>query len=161
MTKLLTNITAKLFLILFLTSLLLFLSFSGKGFQNNIESIYASALINVQDTTITYPVSVKFLSVCCGVPSDSPLKKCIRAFKQKYKIKKIKAMRIGPLGREGEYDLAFELTGMSISRKRDFINRMKKAAIQMKDKGKAIVELDVTYDPSTLPGRLSMEKVEF
>jgi hypothetical protein len=142
-------------------SLVFFLSLPGKASDLKNRTVLDDLTINTQDTLTTYPVCVKFLSVCCGVPSDYPLRQRIRAFKQKYKIKKLNAIRIGPLGREGEYDLAFELKGLSPARKKDFINRVKKAAIQMKEKGKAVVELNVKYDRSALPERLSIEKVEF
>lgn len=134
---------------------------SGKALEKNHPSLKNARVALIQDTIKTYPISVKFLSVCCGVPSDSPLKQQIREFKKKYKIKKIKATRIGPLGREGEYDLAFELNGISPARKREFIKRMKKASLQMKDKGKAAIELNAQYDRNSLPARLSVESIEF
>ena len=36
-----------------------------------------------KDSTIQYPIVVKFQSKCCGVPDAAPLKKAILKFKKK------------------------------------------------------------------------------
>ena len=148
---------SQLFMLLTMMGALL----SAQACSNQMNNNPIAQPIKINDTVPSYPVVVKFLSVCCGVPSDAPLRLSIREFKRKYKIEKIKAVHIGPLGREGEYDLAFEMNGITPSRKRDFIKKMKLAVMQMKDKGKAVVELDVSYDRSKLPSRLSFEQVTY
>ncbi len=70
--------------------------------------------ILASDNNCNYPFVVKFNSFGTGVSSDKPLLTYIAAFKKKYKIKKITYMRIGPMGREGEYHMAFPLNEMKI-----------------------------------------------
>jgi hypothetical protein len=76
----------------------------------------------------------------------------IAGFKKKYKIREIKVDRIGPLGREGEYDLALPLTELSKQQKKLFIQQIKK--VKKKDeRGLMQFEENVTYDESKLPTR--------
>ena len=91
-------------------------------FANNGKHIIINS-IN-QDSVLAYPIAVKFQSVCCGVPSDVPLQKAIKSFKKRYKINIIDAVHIGPLGREGEYDLAFPLNEMTDTQKKAFIKNI-------------------------------------
>ena len=96
--------------------------------------------------TDTYPVLVSFNSMCCGVPSDTLLMKMIKAFKKQYKIKQVTADKIGPMGREGEYYLAFRLKEFSKAQKVKFIQQLKKTVAMMKDKGSAEVRENETID---------------
>ena len=80
-----------------------------------------------QDSTVTrFPVVVSFQSICCGVPSDSTVISYIRAFKKKNKLKSITATNIGPMGKEGEYYLAFSLKELNKKQVRTFISGLKK-----------------------------------
>ncbi len=80
-----------------------------------------------QDSSVTrYPVVVSFHSICCGVPSDSTIVSYIRAFKKKNKLKSITATHIGPMGKEGEYYLAFSLKELSKKQVKSFISGLKK-----------------------------------
>lgn len=85
----------------------------------------------------TYPVVVSFNSFCCGVPSDTPLVSMIKAFRKQYKIRQVSADKIGPMGREGEYYLAFRLKEFNKTQRTKFIQQLKKTAATMKDNGKA------------------------
>jgi len=98
----------------------------------------------------TYPVIVSFNSMCCGVPSDAPLMSMIQRFKKQYKIKQVTADKIGPMGREGEYYLAFRLKEFSKAQKVKFIEQLKKTAAMMKDKGSAEVRENETVDKAGL-----------
>jgi hypothetical protein len=96
--------------------------------------------------TDTYPVLVSFNSECCGVPSDTALMNMIQRFKKQNKIKQVTADKIGPMGREGEYYLAFRLKEFSKTQKIKFIQQLKKTAATMKDKGSAEVRENETVD---------------
>lgn len=123
-----------------------------------ISSICVASSI---DSTIFYPVVVKFQSVCCGVPSDAPLKVAIQKFKKKNHLKSITAYHIGPLGREGEYIIGFTLAGFKKKQKAVFINKIKQTTAIMKDRGNAEVEINYTNSVSKLPTRASIEKIDF
>jgi len=112
---------------------------------------------NNKDST-TYPVVVQFQSECCGVPDEAPLLKFIRTFKKENKIKKIKALHIGPMGKEGEYYLAFTLTELKKKQKQTFIRKLKLVASRMKDKGSASVEEQMLLVKTELPSRVVFEK---
>ena len=115
-----------------------------------------------QDSSkITYPLVVSFGSQCCGVPSETPLKNCIASFKKKYKIKKIKAIHIGPLGREGEYDIVFSLTELNKKQKKDLITRVKKIKKLSEDPGYLTVRENMEVVPAEMPKRSGNKPIEF
>lgn len=115
-----------------------------------------------QDSSrINYPLVVSFGSQCCGVPSETPLKNCIASFKKKYKIKKIKAVHIGPLGREGEYDIAFSLAELNKKQKKDLVTRVKKIKKLSADPGYLTVRENVEVIPAEQPKRASNKIIEF
>jgi hypothetical protein len=95
-----------------------------------------------------YAAVVSFNSMCCGVPSNAPVMKLIKSFKKQYKIKQVTVDSIGPMGREGEYYLAFSLKEFSKTQKVKFIQQLKKTAVTMKDKGSAEVRENETIDKS-------------
>jgi len=108
-----------------------------------------------------YPVVVQFHSVCCGVPSDKPLTTFISAFKKQNSIVKIVAEKISPLGKEGEYYLAFPLKEMNRKQKYIFKNNIKKVVAKMKDKGNATVEENMNIFKSELPGNVKFTKISY
>lgn len=109
----------------------------------------------------TYPVVITFNSMCCGVPSQEPVVKLIKRFKKQYKIKKVSAYRIGPMGREGEYWLAFSLKEFSKSQKILFIKQLKKTAAAMTDKGSAEVKENETVDLAEFSGATTSATVRY
>ncbi len=129
------------------------------GFVCIMASILCKATSN--DSTLHYPVVVKFQSMCCGVPSDAPLQKMIRIFKRKYQVKSLTAYHIGPLGREGEYILGFSLTELNKKKRQKFVTKLKSTTALMKDKGNAELEINYSVSTSSLPSRVSIEKVNF
>lgn len=128
--------------------------------HGNPKEIKRSSIL-LTDTINKYPVAIKFQSVCCGVPSDAPLQKAIKSFKNKNKLSIIKAVHIGPLGREGEYALAFPLNEMNISQKKAFLKMLKTTVKKLTNKGKASIELNASYDPASLPSRVQFDRVGF
>ena len=108
-----------------------------------------------------YPLVMSFQSECCGVPSDSALRVFIRSFKKQYKIKKITACHVGPMGREGEYYLAFKLNELSKKQAAYFIAKIKLIKKLPSDKGLWSFKEKEAIDPETIPKRSSMEKVVF
>jgi hypothetical protein len=115
----------------------------------SISFMLLATIANAQQAD-TYPVIVSFNSMCCGVPSDTPLMNMIKSFKKQYKIKQVTADKIGPMGREGEYYLAFRLKEFSKAQKIKFIQQLKKAAATMKDKGSAEVRENETVNKADL-----------
>lgn len=99
---------------------------------------------------ITYPVVVSFNSMCCGVPDSGPVITLIKRFKKQHKIKRITADSIGPMGKEGEYYLAFSLKEMSKAQKIKFIQQLKRIAPTLKDQGSAEVIENLTINKADL-----------
>jgi len=114
-----------------------------------------------QQDSITYKAVIHFNSVCCGVPDSKPLTKAIKSFKKTHRIKSIRAITIGPIGKEGEYLLAFPLKGMSKSKQIALIKQMKTATSKMTDKGNAVLEDNETIVKSALPARVIFMVVYF
>ena len=112
-----------------------------------------------KEKSLYYPVVVQFHSVCCGVPSDKPLIQYINSFKKANKIQKINAIKISPMGREGEYYLAFPLKEMNRRQKFLFRNKLKTITDKMKDKGNATVEENMNIFKSELPRNVKFSKV--
>ena len=104
----------------------------------------------VAQKSTTYPVVVRFGSLCCGVPSNAPVIKVIKSFKKQYKIKQVAADSIGPMGREGEYYLAFRLKEFSKAQKAKFIQQLQKTATTMKEQGYAEILKNETVNKADL-----------
>ena len=101
----------------------------------------------------TYPVVVSFNSMCCGVPSNAPVMKLVKAFKKQYKIKQVAVDSIGPMGREGEYYFAFRLKEFNKAQKIKFIQQLKNTAAIMKEQGFAEIKENETVDKASLSSR--------
>ncbi len=98
----------------------------------------------------TYAVVVSFNSTCCGVPDNQPLLKLVSSFRRQNKIKNISIDSIGPMGREGEYYLAFHLTELNKDQKIKFIQKLKKLVPALKDKGSAEIKENLVINKSDL-----------
>jgi len=99
-----------------------------------------------------YPIVIKFTSIGTGVPDKKPIIEFIKAFQKKNKIKNIKADTIGPMGKEGEYDLALPLTELTKKQKAAFIQQIKKVGKMPGDRGEIQYEENVTInEPKTRP----------
>jgi hypothetical protein len=98
----------------------------------------------------TYKVVVKFGSMCCGVPSNKPLLDYVAAFKKKNKIKKIVCDSIGPMGKEGEYDMAFALKELKKPQVAIFIKDLIALATTMKEQGYTNIEENIEVDKASL-----------
>ena len=112
-----------------------------------------------KEKSLFYPVVVQFHSICCGVPSDKPLTQFITTFKKSNRISKINAIKISPMGKEGEYYLAFTLKEMDRKQKFLFRNKLKNITDKMKDKGNVSVEENMNIFKSELPGNVKFSKV--
>ena len=123
--------------------------------------IFTFGSSQVMQDSKTYPVVIKFQSVCCGVPDDAPLVKFLKTFKKQQKFKMISADRIGPMGKEGEYYLAFTLKGFTKKQKTVFKQKLKTVVSKMNDKGNAVLEENMTIIKADLPSRAITEKVYF
>ncbi len=113
------------------------------------------------DSTLHYPILIKFQSQCCGVPDEKPLLTAIKLFKKKYHIKKITAYHIGPMGREGEYYIGLPLKEMNRSLRITLIKKIKKVSATMKEKGNVECEENATINKAKLPVRATIEKIKF
>ena len=124
--------------------------------QKLILSILLTALL----TTVAYAqkvnyytVVVAFNSMCCGVPDSGPVMKLINSFKKQNRIKRMAVDSIGPMGREGEYYLAFRLKELSRTQKIKFVQKLKKIAPNMLDRGSAEIKENVTVNKADLSPR--------
>lgn len=102
-----------------------------------------------------------FQSVCCGVPDQEPLDKAIRAFKKKEKMTSLRAWKIGPMGREGEYYLVFDLEKWPASRRKKFMEILRVVSGKLKDPGHVNLEENYMMRKADLPGRATMEPVSW
>lgn len=114
-----------------------------------------------KDSIVHYPIVIQFQSVCCGVPSEAPLISFIKTFKRNNKIKKITAYKIGPLGREGEYNVGFKLTELNSAQKKTFIKKIKLLMPKLNDKGLAVVNEMETINLTSYPANVSVERVKY
>ncbi len=110
--------------------------------------LFLSISIYAQKTT--YRFVVKFGSMCCGVPSNKPLRNYIAKFKKKNKIKKITCDNIGPRGKEGEYDMCFSLKELKKKQIVTFVKDVTTLTTTMKEQGYANVEENIKVDLSAL-----------
>lgn len=86
--------------------------------------------------------------------------KFIKAFKKQYKIKKLSVDSIGPMGKEGEYYLAFRLKELSKTQRVKFIQHLKKIVPTMKEQGSADVKENETIDKASLSSRASVTLIK-
>lgn len=122
----------------------------------SILSIFVLTTTAIAQQPETYPVIVHFNSLCCGVPSNEPVMKLIQRFKKQYKMKKVSVDSIGPMGREGEYYLAFRLKEFSKAQKIKFIQQLKKTATGMKEQGYADIKENETVNKADLSSRTTV-----
>ncbi len=108
----------------------------------------------------SYPVIVSFNSMCCGVPDSRPVMKLVRSFKKQYKIRRIAVDSIGPMGKEGEYYLAFRLKEMTQAQKIKFIGQLKKIVPTMVDRGSADIKENTTINKSDLSSRAGITTIK-
>ena len=117
---------------------------------------------NAQDSSkIVYPLVISFESHCCDVPSDSVIRKFINAYKKQQKIKSLTAVRIGPMGREGEYYLAFRLGEIKKKKQQDFITRISQLKPLTTDRGSFSFREKMEIDASSLSQRTKQKTVVF
>lgn len=122
--------------------------------------VFTPGKAQVKDSC-TYPVVVKFASIGMGVPSDSLLRNYINSFRKKNKVKKITACRIGPMGKEGEYWLAFSLAELTKKQAADFKSELKPVTEKMTDRGQTYFEENVMITKADLSGRVSVKETVF
>lgn len=115
-----------------------------------------------QDSTVTrYPVVVSFQSICCGVPSDSTVVSYISAFKRKNKLTGIEATQIGPMGKEGEYYLAFSLKELNKKQMKSFIAGLKKVKKQPDETGEISFMENYSLQDKPKPRRATKRKIVY
>lgn len=124
-----------------------------------ISAVLLSGIIsNAESQPVTYRYVIQFNSQCCGVPDAAPLMKAIQVFKKKNRLKKITYYLISPMGREGEYHMAFPLTELTKKQAALFIKQMDLLAETLKDKGSATTEQNVVVDKQNLSSRITITK---
>lgn len=132
--------------------ILFFISLCFIGISTNAQT---------KDSIVRYPIVIQFQSVCCGVPSQQPLISFIKTFKRNNKIKKISAYRIGPLGKEGEYNVGFKLTELNRAQKKSFIKKIKLLVPKLNDKGMAVLNEMVTINLNEYPANVTFERINY
>jgi len=133
-----------------MTRILFCISFVLIGFVTKAQT---------KDSIIQYPIVIEFHSVCCGVPSQTTLVSFIKSFKRTNKIKKIKVYKISPLGKEGEYNLAFKLSEFNRAQKKLFIKKLNQIVPTLTDKGIAVLNENVEVNLSSYPSNVSFERI--
>ena len=113
---------------------------------------------NAETHPVKYRYVIQFNSQCCGVPDAGPLMNAIQVFKKKNKLKKITYFLISPMGKEGEYHMAFLLTELSKKQTALFIKQIDSLVETLKDKGGATTEQNMVVDKSTLSSRITIIK---
>ena len=116
----------------------------------SVFSIILLCTVTYAQKSNFYPVVVSFNSMCCGVPDNAPVLKLIKNFKKQYRIKRIAVDSIGPMGKEGEYYMAFRLKELSRAQKTRFIQQLKKLAPTMTDKGSAEIRENLVVNKADL-----------
>jgi len=111
-----------------------------------------------QTQKTVYRYVVKFNSECCGVPDAAPLLTNITKFKKKHHIKKLSYYKFSPIGREGEYYMAFQLKELTEKKQHLFIKEINATVIKMKDKGSASTKEHMVIDKQSLSGRTTITK---
>ena len=101
-----------------------------------------------------FPLVVEFASFCCGTPDSKPVTDYVKCFRKKNKTGEITAYRIGPVGREGEYYLAFPLTELTQKQVEKFTSGIECIKILPGDKGGINYHKDFTIDTKRFAGRL-------
>ncbi len=107
-----------------------------------------------------YDAIISFHSIGTGVPSAAPITNYVQNFKKKCKLKRITADKVGPFGREGEYRLCFNLTGMSAKTKTKFLSGLKNVTEKIPGPGSAEWE-DVNDKSITEFEGRSIEKITY
>lgn len=111
-----------------------------------------------QSQKTVYRYVVKFNSECCGVPDAAPLLKSIVLFKKKYIVKSFTYYRIAPMGKEGEYYMAFQLKELTEKKLVSFMKQINATAFKMKSKGNVSTEENMIIDKQSLSGRTTIVK---
>ena len=117
-----------------------------------------TGILSAQSQKTVYRYVVKFNSECCGVPSATPLVNSVLKFKKKNNIKKLAYYKISPMGREGEYYMAFQLKELTEKKLVMFMKEINATVLKMKDKGSATTEENVILDKQDLSGRITITK---
>lgn len=127
-----------------------------------VFSFFITAAFAQKDSSATtYKMVVTFSSFASGPPSSAPLLAYIKKFKKVNKLRSIKADHIGPLGREGEYKLAFKLNELTRRQRALFIKRVTALAATMKEKGSASVTENETINRNDIPERATVVTKKF
>lgn len=115
----------------------------------------------IKDSVLNYPVVIKFQSKCCGVPEQKPLDSAILLYKINNHIRIIKADKISPMGREGEYYLGFKNSAFLLKHKKTFIAMLRTMCKKMKDPGYVELEEDFIIRKSDLPSSVEIKGIVF
>ena len=122
-----------------------------------ITLLFTLSLYAQSEKTV-YRYVVKFNSECCGVPDAAPLLKSIVLFKKKNTVKSFTYYRIAPMGKEGEYYMAFQLKELTEKKLVSFMKQINATAFKMKSKGNVSTEENMIIDKQSLSGRTIVVK---
>lgn len=109
--------------------------------------------------SVQYSVLLMFQSVCCGVPDQEPLDKALRKFAKREKTGTIEFRKIGPMGREGEYYLVFDLKKWKPSTRVKMVHLLDQMSKNLREPGHVSIEKNGILRKSELPERATMEKL--
>ncbi len=123
--------------------------------------LWHCGICQTKDSTLQYDIAVSFGSSCCGVPNAAPLQKAIVKFKKQQHIKKIRAERISPMGKEGEYIMGFKLQSLKPSQRKKMKRIIQSVAAKLKDKGYATTTENYIIELKQLPPQATIKKIYF
>lgn len=98
---------------------------------------------------------IHFNSIGTGVADRKPVDEYVRKFRQANHIKSIKAYNGGVWGREGEYDLGFQLTEFTKAQQLKFIKGLKTVTQKMKPGNVVMARNEEVRSGRTEPETLS------
>lgn len=130
-----------------------------KKFTFLILALIFSANIFAQTDSTRYKAVVQFGSRGDGVASNDAILSYVKTFKKTYKVKAIKYDRIGPMGREGEYWMAFSLRELTAKQRAVFIKKLKSVTAAMKGRGYAGVEENVAVASAEFAAKTTHNKL--
>jgi len=118
-----------------------------------IFGIFTSAIFFAQKSENYYQIS--YNSICCGPPSEKPVRDYIQKFQGKNKSKTVEIFKQTGLGREGEFKLFVGLDALSKSNKRKFISGLE-AAINAQNTAKGGSDGTVDFMGSSMVSKKNL-----
>ena len=115
-----------------------------------------------RNTDLGYPIILNFISIGTGVPDAKPVEDFVKKFKTDNGIATVEALRKRPLGKEGEYELAFPLKELNKAQRKLFVADLSAVVKQIKHNGGSVA-ITLNSSEGRYPGndRAVTEKIYY